>query len=416
MKTSALCFGLIFALAACAGSAPRKPASITPEPKSFDNLLNFPLSPGEAWKGGSKDSELAGFLANAQDVRRASARLYQDHADQNRSGRVFHEKSHGCLTGTLAIRSYRPEDPQHRTFQGLFAAPASFPVIVRFSNGIGSVAHDADPDVRGMAVKIFTGGATAVDLLMTNGTNPLGRDLQQFVDFMNAQVQGNVTTVKFVADQVAAQSDADELPYLRHFARSVLGQIEGPDLERYWGGHAYTFGPALHMKFNAQPAGYSEQDRLKYDHRGEGVGLTELPLVFARLLEHRLGRSPNYLREELKASAARGPIHYVLNVQLEKDPKSTPIENALVEWKESDAPSIPVADLVLDQQDFDRPERDQACARLRFTPAHYHPDHRPAGNMGRGRLFAYLASQAARSSDEASPDEGIVARWRAHHY
>ncbi|WP_207749922.1 hypothetical protein, partial [Clostridioides difficile] len=67
------------------------------------------------------------------------------------------------------------------------------------------------------------------------------------------------------------------------------------------------------------------------------------------------------------------------------------------------SPSIPVADIVFDQQNFDQPARDEACPRLRFTPGHFHPEHRPAGNMGRGRLFAYFASQAARPSDEQSP-------------
>jgi hypothetical protein len=419
---SFVAFGLT--LAACASSPPRKPASAPPtEPKALESLLNFELSPGERWKGGSKEAEVAGFVADANAVRAASEKLYRDNEKQTRSGRVFHEKSHGCLTGTLTVRGERPQDPEHRTNVGLFAAGASYPVIGRFSNGVGVNQHDADPDVRGLALKIFAGGDVPVDFLMTNATNPLGRDLDHFVEFMNAQVRGNLATLGFVKRSVDFQKSStdyktqhDELPYLRHFARSVLAQIDAVERERYWGGHPYLFGPNLHMKFNVQPADYSEQDQFKYDHRGDGVGFAKLAEVFGTLAVHRLGRPADYLRRHLKETAAAGPIHYVLNVQLEVGPVATPIENALVEWEEKYSPSIPVADIVFDQQNFDQPARDEACSRLRFTPGHFHPEHRPAGNMGRGRLFAYFASQAARPSDEQSPDAGIVERWRAGKY
>jgi hypothetical protein len=87
-------------------------------------------------------------------------------------------------------------------------------------------------------------------------------------------------------------------------------------------------------------------------------------------------------------------------VQLEKNPETTPIENTLVEWKESDSLSIPVAELVLDREvDGD------ACTNLRFTPRHYHPDHRPLGNMGRGRIFTYDASQHGRGARVDEPAE-----------
>jgi Catalase len=398
-------------IAAAVGAASR-----LPEPKDFSALLNFDLSPGESWKGGSKAAEIASFMLNAMDVRRASAKLFHDNAGVARSGRVFHEKQHGCLTGTLTIRGERPEDTDGRTVAGLFAKEASYPVIARFSNGIGGVGHDADPDVRGLAIKMFGEDGQPVDFLMTNSTNPLGRDLQQFVDFMNAQVQGNLEVVRFVREQVASQSDPDELPYLRHFTRTVLGVIESPEKEAYWSGHPYMMGAGSHMKFNVRPEGWSDEDQFKYDHRGEGVGLLELPGILLNTAISHLTKSPNYLRESLLARAKAAPIHYVFSLQLEKDASSTPLENALVEWKESDAPSIPVADLVLDQQDFSEQGREAECGRLRFTPAHYHPEHRPVGNMGRGRLFAYLASQIARGADDYSPDAGIVDRWRNHRY
>jgi catalase len=89
----------------------------------------------------------------------------------------------------------------------------------------------------------------------------------------------------------------------------------------------------------------------------------------------------------------------VFSVQLEKDPQTTPIEDALVEWKESDSPSIPVAELVLDRE-----IEPHVCEVARFTPGHCIAEHRPLGNMGRGRLFSYDASQRGR---HAATEEGI---------
>lgn len=45
--------------------------------------------------------------------------------------------------------------------------------------------------------------------------------------------------------------------------------------------------------------------------------------------------NPNYLSIDLLNRARGGPIKFIFSVQLEKDSRSTPIENGLVEWKES---------------------------------------------------------------------------------
>jgi hypothetical protein len=108
----------------------------------------------------------------------------------------------------------------------------------------------------------------------------------------------------------------------------------------------------------------------------------------------------NYLSIELRNRLQRGPIRFVLSVQLEKDPQTTPIEDGLTEWKEEDSPSIPVAELVLDRE-----IEPAACGDLRFTPGHYIAEHRPLGNLGRGRIFTYEASQAGRNAAAEEPTE-----------
>ncbi len=109
---------------------------------------------------------------------------------------------------------------------------------------------------------------------------------------------------------------------------------------------------------------------------------------------------PNYLGFELRDRLRRTPIKFVLSVQLAKDAQRTPIENGLMEWKEADSPSVPVAELTLDRV------IDSADIRnLRFTPGHFIPEHRPLGNLGRGRIFTYESSQMGRHADIDEPDE-----------
>ena len=116
----------------------------------------------------------------------------------------------------------------------------------------------------------------------------------------------------------------------------------------------------------------------------------------------RLQSEPELPGHRAAQSSAAGPIKFVFSVQVEKDPHTTPIEDSLVEWKENDSPSIPVADLVLDREI----EAD-VCRDLRFTPGHSIPAHRPLGNLGRGRIFTYQASQNGRHAPSEEPEERL---------
>jgi hypothetical protein len=96
----------------------------------------------------------------------------------------------------------------------------------------------------------------------------------------------------------------------------------------------------------------------------------------------------------------RTPIQFVLSVPLAKDVQRTPIESGLMEWKEAYSPSVLVAEITLDRV-IDTGD----IRSLRFTPGHFIPEHRPLGNLGRGRIFTYESSQIGRHADIDEPDE-----------
>jgi catalase len=337
-------------------------------------MLANTLYKHEQYKFGSQAAEEAEFRQHIVRVQFAQQELSQRHAPPvNR--RVFHTKSHGCLMGTLTLRPDRPA----LVCEGLFAnvGKQRYNVLARFSNGVGEVRHDLKPDVRGIALKIFgvqevdsdTGSVTesCVDWLMTNSTNPFGRDQQEFVEFMEANLHPLTKLPVFLLEhpRVAA---------LLLKATSV--PVASLATQQYWSGHPYLLGPDRAMKFNVTPVA------------GVAAGsVTEI-----------LGA--DHLREDLLRRLQDGPVRFSLNVQLEISPEVTPIEDALIGWEESQSPSMAVADLELTRElagvDADA---------LRFTPAHFIAAHRPLGNLARGRIFTYRASQEGRGALPLDPPE-----------
>lgn len=359
---------------------------------------------------GDKEKELAEFKVHARRVLEAQKALAAKHKSGNPQ-RVFHTKAHACLAGKLNLLEDRPKITQH----GIFGprGKSAYNVLARFSSGVGFAQHDLIPDVRGIALKIFgvTDGSAAaegqesrtVDFVMTNSTNAFGKDQEEFVQFMDAMVNPGRAGFHLIGFLIRHNDVAKLL------LKATFKIIPSLATEQYWSGHPYLLGPHQAMKFNVRPTAVSqveidealrqEASRLPSIASDNLVGQINRWLDMRNQLENSKV-NPNYLSIELRNRLQRGPIKFVFSVQLEKDPQSTPIENGLVEWKESDSPSIPVAELVLDRE-IDS----EICRNLRFTPGNCIPDHRPLGNLGRGRVFTYEASQIGRNAAVEEPTE-----------
>jgi hypothetical protein len=65
--------------------------------------------------------------------------------------RDAHAKSHGILRGELTVYSGLREPYR----QGLFAAPATYPVIARLSSTSGALRSDQTRGVRGLGIKVL---------------------------------------------------------------------------------------------------------------------------------------------------------------------------------------------------------------------------------------------------------------------
>jgi len=117
---------------------------------------------------------------------------------------------------------------------------------------------------------------------------------------------------------------------------------------------------------------------------------------------------PNFLSKDLSERIHSNGLAFNLNVQLEKDPESTPIEDNLKEWTEVVSPSIPVGLISFPPQNIDSPEQQALCQQMRFTPGHYVSQHRPLSNLGRGRIFTYAASAGQRGASGDMSEQQVL--------
>lgn len=392
--------------------------------KSYRAHLDFPLYKNESYKGGTRAAEFADFMEVA--LRMIDVQKILAEKNKQNLQRVFHAKELACVTGKLKLFRDRPYDQHHRTFKGIFdiSKKDTYDIVVRYSNGLGFKQSDGAPDVRGMAVKIFgvynneTGKEQNMDLTMTNSPTPFGRDTEEFVTFMEKVVKFGPTLggAVFTALHPTAGSHllktTGAVPYGLDMAPTLAST-------RFWGGHAYLLGKDDAMKFNVTP----QTKELSKVYNGKVVTTkiieairNNTPSLHFRAMGSFDGYGDDqgytsfedYLSKELFEKLSEQDIKYTLNLQLEtNDPRKTPIEDNNKEWKEQDTPSIPVGEIIL-EEGFSYND----CDKLRFTPGNYIPEHRPLSNMGRGRLFAYDASQHGRNAPVVEPDASFVEKLR----
>lgn len=276
-------------------------------------------------------------------------------------GRGFHQKSHGCVRGELQLHPQRDA----RTRFGVFAEQySSWPVIVRYSNGVGWAQADSELDARGMAVKLLgvpgkkylDDEKLTQDFLMTNSPTPVGKDAVEFMQFAQANVDGRLPGVFFLLGHLRTGN-----------ALFRTGAVDSTVNETYWSGGPVHLGAQQAVKISATPC--AAQAKRKPKHEG-----------------------PDYLSADL-AQAAKEGICATIRVQFQADPVEMPIENSSIAWDEKISVPVPVGDLVVAPQAL-MPK--QECDALVYHPWHAIAEHKPMGNHNRARLVVYSASQALR--------------------
>ena len=301
--------------------------------------------------------------------------------------RASHAKPSGILKGTLSVHEGLP--PALR--QGVFAQPATYPALVRLSQGPGEHLSDKISTHRGLSLKLFGVEGDKIDghaqntqdfVLATGAVFP-DPDAAAFLRSMRrieAHAGGSETLKEVVSNAARA---------LNATVRAVTGS-DVPRLDFF--GH-----PPLHPMAES----YHSQVPCRYGDYVAKVGLFPVTPMQLGLAGEKLDTNfdNDVFRHATVGYFRRNEAVFEFRVQLCTDTESMPIENASVEWPERLSPYIAVATLTLPPQDAFSAERVAYVEqRVGFRPAHALVAHRPLGSLMRARLRAYAALAAYRQA------------------
>ncbi len=299
-----------------------------------------------------------------QDMERILKGKMEKDYEVGKTKRDAHPKSLGLLKGKFFVEENLPAELQ----EGVFQAGASYDTLIRVSNASGKVVSDKKKDFRGFAMKLIgvegerfsnEESHTQDFLLMTHPTMPLG-------------------TVKLFHDAVYYSIERSPLLLLLKFLFTGKGYIlkevakgkkndTSPLDIRYWSTTPYQFGDRQ-VKYFLQPT-------------SKRTSTLPKPLT------------DDYLTKNMANHLAEEEASFDFFVQFFEDEKTTPIEDAGVEWK---TPMRKVGRLVLPKQVIETEERTELAEQLSFSPANALLVHKPIGGINRARNEIYKNLSAFR--------------------
>jgi hypothetical protein len=252
-----------------------------------------------------------------------------------------------------------------------FAQPgAVYRTAIRFSNAEGRILSDHEADLRGAALRITVAPDEQHDLLMTSAPVSHARDARQFAAVATATAGGGARRYLGLLKLVFVLGPGETIRIVRNL---VAGRrkINSLATESFWSRIPIAWGGAVALQYLLRPVPGT-------------VAAGEPP-----------AGDPDFLGHELTGRLAGGDLRFELCVQRFRDPRSTPIEDAAVDWRSPSAPPEPIAVLTIRSGAADDP----AVHALRFNPWNTTAEFRPLGNLNRVRKAAYDASAAHRDRE-----------------
>lgn len=326
-------------------------------------------------------------VTNAQLVDTINKIQTKVHEDTGHAKRGVHAKTHGVLVGEFRVLDNLPK----MLAQGLFARPATYAAVMRFSTIPGDVLDDNISLPRGLAVKVIGVRGDRVH----GSENDLTQDfiLANGAAFTKPNPKSFASTLKLFA------SSTDKAPGLKKALSAVMRGAEklmesagsdSPTLMQL-GGYPET---------NLLGDTYYSQTPILFGDYIAKVSVRPYSPSLRALIQAPLGGKgkPNRLHEAVIEFFAGNSAEWELLVQLCTDIKSMPIEDASVPWPEERSPYIPVARVsVLKQSSWNIVRETLLDETLSFSPWHALSAHRPLGAINRVRKLVYDTAVRFRS-------------------
>ncbi|MCX4094343.1 catalase family protein [Nocardia sp. alder85J] len=301
--------------------------------------------------------------------------------------RDAHAKSHGILRGELTVHAGLPKE----LAQGMFATPASYPVIARLSSTSGAIRSDQLRGVRGLGIKVL--GVPGPRALPDDEATTQDFIMVTHREFLFADAHAYLTQGMPTAWALARLSD----PVMRVVSDALAG-LDEKVLRRI--GRPLPPALAVFVRPNTHILGdtfYSSAPLRWGDHVAKVLYAPSSPEVVALQDRPMATDGVNALQDLMVDFFAEHSAEYELRVQLCTDPRVMPIEDATVPWPESLSPHRTVATIRFDRQDPYTPER-RAFGDdvLSFNSWRALAAHRPLGSINRLKKRVYEASSNYR--------------------
>jgi hypothetical protein len=339
------------------------------------------------------EDDEAGTTAGMIDTLHGVAQTMADHTGH--AMRAVHAKNHGLLKGELHVHPSLP--PQ--LAQGLFARPASYPVLIRLSTPPAEELPDNVSLPRGLAVKVIG----------VYGERLPGSENDTTQDFVmiNGPTFGRPDAKHFLKDLKLVAATTDKSPGGKQFLSALLRGTE-KIIEAAGGESAKLKGLGGHPQTHPLGETYFTQLPLRY---GDYIAkLSVAPVSPALTALHGapvdMKGKPDAMREAVTDFFANAAVsaEWEVRVQLCTDIERMPIEDASVTWPEDESPYIAVARIIVAPQTVPGVQQLHAADdRLAFSPWHGITAHRPLGSLMRVRQAVYAASGGFRAERNGCP-------------
>jgi hypothetical protein len=311
-----------------------------------------------------KEYPPSGEVAVIQELRALHLKVQ---SVQGPGRRGEHPKQHGGVWARFKIERDIPSGLR----VGIFKDPGSYTALVRYSNG--RTFDDRQPDVHGMAIKVFVPGQGErpdtpfqQDFILADHPIFFARNVQHIFDFLAATSSGTP------ASQLAMTTHPQLIGFTRVAPSSPLSLT-------YWSQTPYKFSDGA-VKYVASPS--VEQD---------------IPAI-------ELNQSPDALKEAMIEQLTFRKIgtQFDFSIIQQSDATAMPIEDPTVEWT---SPPRKLATVSIYPQKFDSAEQMSFVENLTWNPWNSIPLHSPLGGINRARRSLYPDSQQLRhKTNNVQPD------------
>lgn len=309
------------------------------------------------------------------------------HADTGYAYRAVHAKAHGYLKARFEVLPNLPP----ALAQGLFAVPASYDAILRFSTTPADILDDRVSTPRGAALKVMgvpgdrlegSESETTQNYVLGNSPSFQIGTAKGFLKQLKplAATTGRAEPVKRAISAVSRTAEA---------ALEMVGQksatlttLAGQAKTHLLGDSFFSQAALLHGDYYAKVAISPVSDEL--------TALSQHPLDLAG--------HPDGIRESIQTYFRTWPAVWELRVQLATSLEGMPIEDASTLWPEDDSPYLAVARITAAPQDsWGDGIREFVENHLAFNPWTGLAAHRPLGSIMRARRPAYAAAREYRA-------------------